>query len=64
MEEENKNYNNRFYILYIILLILSFIISYFNYKMNTVIPNLKNATYGKVLEHTKLFKKSKKYLKK
>lgn len=64
--EERKNTNTRFYILLLILIILSLIISYFNYKMdnNVVIPTLYNSTYESLLRHIQLLKKSKGYLKK
>ena len=61
MEKENKDSNSRFYILLIILIILSLIISYFNYKMNIVIPTLDNATYENILKHTKIKKNIKKF---
>ena len=64
--EEEKNTNIRFYILLVVLIILSLIISYFNYNMNTnvVLPTLDNSTYESILKHTSLLKKSKKYIKK
>jgi len=64
--EEEKNTNIRFYILLIVLIILSLIISYFNYNMNTnvVIPTLGNSTYESILKHINLLKKSKKFIKK
>ncbi len=61
MEKENKDSNSRFYILLIILIILSLIISYFNYKMDIIIPNLHNATYENILKHTKIKKNIKKF---
>ena len=61
MERENKDSNIRFYILLVILIILSLIISYFNYKMDIVIPNLDNATYENVLKYMNIKKKIKKF---
>jgi hypothetical protein len=64
--EEEKNTNIRFYILLVVLIILSLIISYFNYNMNTniTIPTLGNSTYESILKHINLLKKSKKFIKK
>ncbi len=64
--EEEKNTNTRFYILLVVLIILSLIISYFNYNMNTnvVLPTLDNSTYESLLKHISLLKKSKKFMKK
>lgn len=63
--EEEKNTNTRFYILLVVLIILSLIISYFNYNMNTnvVLPTLDNSTYESLLKHISLLKKSKKFMK-
>jgi len=63
--EEEKNTNIRFYILLVVLIILSLIISYFNYNMNTnvVLPTLDNSTYESLLKHISLLKKSKKFMK-
>ena len=64
--EEEKTTNTRFYILLVVLIILSLIISYFNYKMNASlsIPTLYNSTYESILKHTRLLKKTKNVLKK
>jgi hypothetical protein len=64
--EEEKTTNTRFYILLLVLIILSLIVSYFNYKMNNgiIIPTLYNSTYESILKHTGLLKKSKNLLKK
>jgi len=64
--EEEKNTNTRFYILLVVLIILSLIISYFNYIMNTNVapPTLDNSTYESILKHISLLKKSKKFMKK
>ena len=64
--EEEKDTNTRFYILLLVLIILSLIISYFNYKMDTnvVLPTLDNSTYESILKHTRLLKKRKQFIKK
>ena len=57
MEEEKIN-NNRFYLLLLVMFILSVVMSYFNYKMVdvSIIPGLSNATYDRIIEHTKMLK--------
>lgn len=61
MEKENKD-NIRFYVLLVVLIILSVIMSYFNYKVkNTIIiPTLDNSTYKIIKNHIKLLKNVKK----
>jgi hypothetical protein len=61
MEKKNKD-NIRFYILLVVLIILSVIITYFNYRVkNTiVIPRLDNSTYKIIKNHIKLLKNVKK----
>ena len=55
--------DNRFYILLVILLVLSLVITYFNYKLTDVIviPTLDNSTYKMIQKHIKLLKNIKKY---
>lgn len=54
--------NTRFYILITILIFLSFIMSFFNYKLDhtIVIPTLDNSSYELIEKHLKLLKNVKK----
>ena len=57
--EEGKNKNIRFYILFLVLFILSVICSFFNYKLTFLprsAPSLDNSTYDSIIDHTKLLK--------
>ena len=57
--EEGKNKNIRFYILFLVLFILSVICSFFNYKLTFLprsAPSLDNSTYDRIIDHTKLLK--------
>tara|TARA_B100000686_G_C16765974_1_gene961781 strand:+ start:1995 stop:2186 length:192 start_codon:yes stop_codon:yes gene_type:complete len=61
--EKEKNDNFRFYILLIILGILSLVISYFNYKLEYTIfiPKIDNSTYKNIQKHVQLLKNIEKY---
>ena len=60
MKKEKEN--TRFYILIIILIFLSFIMSFFNYRLKhtIVIPTLDNSSYELIEKHLKLLKNVKK----
>jgi hypothetical protein len=60
MKKEKEN--TRFYILIIILIFLSFIMSFFNYRLKhtIVIPRLDNSSYELIEKHLKLLKNLKK----
>lgn len=62
MKKEKEN-NYRFYILISILIILTFVITFFNYMMEKtiIIPKLDTATYENILKHMKMLKMKKKY---
>ncbi len=61
--EKEKNDNSRFYILLIILSVVSLIVSYFNYKLNyiIVIPTFDNSTYKNIQKHIQILKNVKKF---
>tara|TARA_Y100000996_G_C22435345_1_gene607456 strand:- start:30 stop:221 length:192 start_codon:yes stop_codon:yes gene_type:complete len=61
--EKERNENKRFYILLLILLWSSVIITYFNYTIENavVIPSINSASYDRILKHTRLLKNKKKF---
>tara|TARA_B100000902_G_C27170274_1_gene843430 strand:+ start:542 stop:733 length:192 start_codon:yes stop_codon:yes gene_type:complete len=61
--EKEKNENKRFYILLLILLWCSVLITYFNYTIENavVIPSINNASYDRILKHTRLLKNKGKF---
>ena len=61
--EKERNENKRFYILLLILLWSSVIITYFNYTIENavVIPSINSASYDRILKHNRLLKNKKKF---